>query len=282
MKVLILDYAATINEQMYIGIAILDTSGNPIDEQNLPLGVFALTSLQDLASAAQAAVLLYAQQMSYSITASDILNLPSVVSESRNMDISTTLVEKAYDAHRDLFLPVSEDITMPKMGVYNVFSPYFQRSSLQEIGTGRNIHLFLAPMDYFIDSVGVSGGNPYVVFSWWDNTNAFQSSDIAFMTWANVKANGLSATLTAALNTYASGHSLTVNSISNIPGVLPNSPQSAITDCPADAITNYNVVTTLLGALTGAVNTANTKQNDIATQLNSLLAELRTLGLITP
>lgn len=63
---------------------------------------------------------------------------------------------------------------------------------------------------------------------------------------------------------------------------LVNAPQAAITDCPADAVTNYNVVTTLLGGLTGAVNTANTKQNQIATQLNALLAELRTLGLITP
>lgn len=59
-----------------------------------------------------------------------------------------------------------------------------------------------------------------------------------------------------------------------------NLPQAAITDCPADAVTNYNVVTTLLGSLTGAVNTANTKQNQIATQFNNLLAELRTLKII--
>lgn len=58
-------------------------------------------------------------------------------------------------------------------------------------------------------------------------------------------------------------------------------PQAAIADAPADAVTNYNTVTTLLGALTGAVNSANTKQNDIATRLNSLLAELRTLGILT-
>ncbi len=64
------------------------------------------------------------------------------------------------------------------------------------------------------------------------------------------------------------------------PSGLSAAPQAAIADAPADAVTNYNVVTTLLGALTGAVNTANTKQNDIATKLNTLLAELRTLGLI--
>lgn len=65
-----------------------------------------------------------------------------------------------------------------------------------------------------------------------------------------------------------------------VPSGLSAAPQAAITDCPADATTNYNTVTTLLGAVTGAVNTANTKQNQIATQLNTLLAELRTLGLI--
>lgn len=62
---------------------------------------------------------------------------------------------------------------------------------------------------------------------------------------------------------------------------LSNAPQAAIADAPADATTNYNVVTTLLGTLVGAVNTANAKQNDIATKLNTLLAELRTLGLIS-
>lgn len=57
-------------------------------------------------------------------------------------------------------------------------------------------------------------------------------------------------------------------------------PGAAIVNAPADAVTNYNVLTTLLGSLTGAVNTANTKQNDIATKLNTLLSELRTIGII--
>lgn len=67
-----------------------------------------------------------------------------------------------------------------------------------------------------------------------------------------------------------------------VPSGLASAPQAAIVNAPADAVTNYNVLTTLLGSLTGAVNTANTKQNDIATKLNSLLTELRTLGLIAP
>lgn len=65
------------------------------------------------------------------------------------------------------------------------------------------------------------------------------------------------------------------------PAGLANAPQAAIANAPADAVTNYNTVTTLLGGLTGAVNTANSKQNDIATKLNALLTELRTLGLIS-
>lgn len=88
----------------------------------------------------------------------------------------------------------------------------------------------------------------------------------------------------AAVNTYASTNGYTVTGYQFLTdgpvASMVNAPQAAIANAPADAVTTYNVVTTLLGSLTGAVNTANTKQNDIATKLNSLLAELRTLGLI--
>lgn len=67
---------------------------------------------------------------------------------------------------------------------------------------------------------------------------------------------------------------------SKVPAGMVNAPRPAVTDAPADAVTNYNVVTTLLGGVTGAVNTANTKQNDIATKLNSVLAALRSVGII--
>lgn len=56
--------------------------------------------------------------------------------------------------------------------------------------------------------------------------------------------------------------------------------QAHIVAAPADAVTNYNVVTTLLGGLTGAVNTANTKQNDIATKLNAVIAALEANGIL--
>jgi hypothetical protein len=69
--------------------------------------------------------------------------------------------------------------------------------------------------------------------------------------------------------------------VNNLPGILLHSPQAAIDDCSADATTDYDVVTTLLGDAIGAINTTNSKQNAIATQLNTLLAELRTLGVIS-
>lgn len=65
-----------------------------------------------------------------------------------------------------------------------------------------------------------------------------------------------------------------------VPNGVTGAPLAAIADAPADAVTNYNVLTTLLGTLTGAVNDANTKQNDIATKLNAIISRLETLGLI--
>lgn len=51
-------------------------------------------------------------------------------------------------------------------------------------------------------------------------------------------------------------------------------------DSPADATTDYDPVTTILGALVSAVNDANTKQNDIATKLNEVIAALKTVGIL--
>lgn len=163
-----------------------------------------------------------------------------------------------------------------------ILSPFFQTADLRRVGqdSDRNIKLFLNYMDFLIDAIGTTAGNPYAIISWWNSSNVFQSSDFVFMTFADVRANGLVATITAAVNAYASANSLSVASIKGSPGTLAGAPQAAISDAPSDAVTNYNVVTTLLGAVTSAVNTANTKQNQIATQLNSLLSELRTLGVI--
>lgn len=168
-------------------------------------------------------------------------------------------------------------------------SPYM--AELNGIGSARDIHLSLTTMDFLIDAIGTTAGNPYAIISWWNSSNVFQSSDFIFMTWADVKTNGLSATIAAAVSTYASGNSLTVSSIKGTPGIVQGAPQAAIADATAGAATNmttsYNTLSGLLG-LSSGLNDANTAQNDLATKFNALaakfntaLAEMRTLGLIT-
>lgn len=165
----------------------------------------------------------------------------------------------------------------------SVLSPYFQIVASTRKGyPGRDTNLSLTYMDFLIDGWGASGGNPYLIVSWWDSSNTFQNSSVVFMTFADVRANGLANAAIAAINAYAVANSLTVASIKGLlDAPLIGSPKAAIADAPADAVTNYNVVTTLLGTLTSAVNTANAKQNQIATQLNTLLAELRSLNIIS-
>lgn len=53
-----------------------------------------------------------------------------------------------------------------------------------------------------------------------------------------------------------------------------------IADAATNAPTNLNVITTLLGTLTGEVNATNTKQNDLATKFNTLLDRLEASGLL--
>lgn len=102
------------------------------------------------------------------------------------------------------------------------------------------------------------------------------------MTGPEIRASVVSAVLVyAGLQSYSLSAEDVLGPLSAlVPAGLSEAPGAAIADAPADAVTDYNTITTLLGALTGAVNTANGKQNEIATKLNALLAELRTLGLI--
>jgi len=172
-----------------------------------------------------------------------------------------------------------------------MISPYFQRSSLQEIGTGRNTNLFLVYMAYkvLLSSLSYSSGvGNYRASVVYDDGSTITpvAVDLSSAHLDGLSAKQIMDAVNADIVSDAAGRSITItaNDIRWLPFVLAtlsNAPQAAIADCPADAVTNYNVVTTLLGALTGAVNTANSKQNDIATKLNTLLAELRTLGLIS-
>lgn len=86
-----------------------------------------------------------------------------------------------------------------------------------------------------------------------------------------VRGNGTLATFPSAVDitgksdkaSFSALGTLAVHGRSN--GVTTNA-----TNLPNDAVTNYNVVTTLLGTLTSAVNAANAKQNDIGVNVNTL------------
>lgn len=164
-------------------------------------------------------------------------------------------------------------------------SPYFQRSSLQKIGPTRDIPiLVLMKAIYGLDWGLSNGSSGYVGVGYIASGAVVEGINLPFDLWGSTSAADAVTKVEAAITAYAITQSYTLNE--GIFGlgpkiVLAGMPQAAVADSPADATTNYNVVTTLLGALTGAVNTANTKQNAIAVQLNSLLAELRTLGLIS-
>lgn len=184
------------------------------------------------------------------------------------MNITRHYQTTARDAHRGLCL------------VGTIVSPFFPTvASTRDQAPTRNIHLFLEIMDFLIDNWGVSAGNPYAVISWWDSSNVFQSSDIIFMTWANVKSSGISATLTAAINAYGVTNSITVNSIRGLPGTLAGAPQATVGSAVTNLATNYNLATGVLG-LANALNTANGAQNDLGTKFNTLIAELNTLGIL--
>lgn len=157
---------------------------------------------------------------------------------------------------------------------------------------GRVIILILKIMSTHVDAIILQ---PYIGSTEMLATTAFIASGALVELATNISVNypnpmtpeSLNVALDTAVTSYATGQSYIVDNISHIidPSAayaLSSAPQPAIADCPADAVTTYNVITTLLGSLTGAVNTANTKQNDIATKLNTLFSELRTLKIIAP
>lgn len=167
-------------------------------------------------------------------------------------------------------------------------SPYFQLTASRKRTPRRDINSSLLMIKALLLGYSPSGSTANIDVLLRDTNNVY---DVALSVPLSIADSDTDAIIRAAAPTavtsYLSGLGVTVNSTEWLvheapPAGLANAPQAAITDCPADATTNYNTVTTILGALTGAVNTANTKQNQIATQLNSLLAELRTLGLIAP
>lgn len=182
-------------------------------------------------------------------------------------------------------------LTAPVNGFIDVFADnFFGEHRNYEDKKTRNMKVFV---DQFIAN-NHGGGNIKlaVVAAFYDTSTNNIVDNVAIdvdMTGATSTSDTFTLSNTAIL-AYAAGVSYSISSsdimwsfgLSNqLPTGLSNAPQAAISDAPTDAVTNYNVVTTLLGALTSAVNSANTKQNEIATKLNTLLSELRTLGLIS-
>lgn len=141
-------------------------------------------------------------------------------------------------------------------------------------------------MKAIITEVNNSGANVSVIVQFFENNGDFvEFKNITGISLATAAtAQDKWALIEAAIQAYATSQTYTMSGgmVLDTPVVsdLLNAPQAAITNCPADAVTNYNVLTTLLGSLTGAVNTANAKQNDIAATVNTILAVLRTEGLI--
>lgn len=117
------------------------------------------------------------------------------------------------------------------------------------------------------------------------NGTSFVHNNAVFVSLSNVNSLAqLQAASIAALDTYLANHSYNRDDglIWPFPDVaaLNNAPQAAIANSTNNLPTNYNLLSGLLGIADG-LNGANTAQNDMATKLNTLLAELRTLGLIS-
>lgn len=109
-------------------------------------------------------------------------------------------------------------------------SPY--TAELNGIGSFRNIHLFLEIMDFDIVELLISAGTPEIAVALYDSsTGAFNSIQLLPMTQADIKANGMYATIVAAINTYATNNAITVGatpSFGDVPAVGPLSYQTIV------------------------------------------------------
>lgn len=66
----------------------------------------------------------------------------------------------------------------------------------------------------------------------------------------------------------------------HIADAATNAPDNAAANAPTDAPTNLNVLTTLVGTLTGEVNATNQRQNTIAAIVNANAAKQNTIATI--
>lgn len=166
--------------------------------------------------------------------------------------VPTTLVVKARDGHRGLFLSVSGASRTGGM-----LSPYFQRQNTKKVGTDRNTHLFLKTMTRtgIIIGYGGDGYNLDVFVRSFNGNTSYGVDGIQFDDKSATDAASFIALAKAAAEDFATNNGFTWDTLFVAPGALDGAPQAAVADT--------------------------TDISDAAVQLNALLAELRTLGLIS-
>lgn len=133
------------------------------------------------------------------------------------------------------------------------------------IGTYEQGYTFISTlMDFDIVELLIAGGVPEIAVALYDSsTIAFDSIQILPMTQADIKANGMDATILAAINTYATTNSITVGTLSwfgGTPVVVPASYQTIVSQTGTAApvvsgltpVSTYPSGTTFTWARTGA------------------------------
>jgi hypothetical protein len=150
-----------------------------------------------------------------------------------------------------------------------------------------------APYDYTCDDIDLANPSFYAQWStvvWNDVRPQPSDSDLfplapQYENWLRDKDQARFAAIesdkfdnpTGTTDQYVRGN----GSLATFPTIPSITTQSHIndgaTDAPTDAPTNLNVLTTLLGSLTGEVNATNTKQNALAAKYNDLATKFNTL-----
>lgn len=137
-------------------------------------------------------------------------------------------------------------------------------------------------MDLFITPIqfGASSGDA-VIYSFW-NAGVYVGYNFLFLDMSHTATvASRKADVVASYTAYATTNSYTISRVLGLE-LLSADPGSHIADAATNNPTNLNVVTTLLGAVTGQLNTSNANLNDLATKYNTLLNVLEDHGILLP
>lgn len=198
------------------------------------------------------------------------------------MTQKTTLVDLEPHCNGTLGPSVSDGTAGYTNGVS---SPYFQvKRPQRRIGTdGIRILILVIMAKRAIIFPSINGNQIEVDYQVWTDSTYNAQFGFNYSPSGDVTGQALLASIGAAVVTNAATHSHTLDStMFNTFGPigLTTSPQAAIGNATNNLPTNFNLVSGLLGVANG-LNDANTAQNDMANKFNSLVSELRTLGLIS-